>query len=377
MLLARRLLPVAELEQGALVAAEEQADAYERPAHRIGSPRYGWLPEIWRGMRALLDGDPDRALRHADAAEKLGKRAASFNAELIAFTVRTQAHLDRGTPGEYVADTIALMDRIGLHGDAGHVPRRARPRPARRRRPDPGPGGAACVPGRHRRHPARDAEWVECHWAMVDLAIALDDRPAADGLFAALLPYQALWAVDGIGDALFGTVPEQLGRLAGYLGRPAEAAGFLATARERYARAGAPALQARLDTPPVGSSTVRATAATAPGDTAADSSGAHEAAAGAVAGRTERLWRDGKVWFVRWRGRRSAVPDGKGMRDLSVPLTGQAGRCRPWIWSRPAEARPRRPPAPTSGRCSTRQRGGRTRPGWTGCRMSRGRAGRV
>jgi len=50
-----------------------------------------------------------------------------------------------------------------------------------------------------------------------------------------------------MGGAVFGVVAEQLGRLAAYLGQPDEAARYLATARDRYERAGAPALRARLD----------------------------------------------------------------------------------------------------------------------------------
>jgi len=98
-LLARRLLLVALLEQGDLSGAEEQAAAYQRLARRLGIPRYGWLPEIWRAMRALLDGNPDGALEHAEAAEDVGRRAQSFNAELMVFTARMQAHLDRGPHG--------------------------------------------------------------------------------------------------------------------------------------------------------------------------------------------------------------------------------------------------------------------------------------
>ena len=83
----------------------------------------------------------------------------------------------------------------------------------------------------------RDAEWLECHWAMGDIAVALDDRAAAAGLFAALRPYEDLWAVDGIGGAVFGIVAEQLGRLAAHLDRP-DADGFLRAAREQYRPAG-------------------------------------------------------------------------------------------------------------------------------------------
>jgi hypothetical protein len=132
------LLVVAHLERGELAGAEEQAAAYERLARRAGIPRYSWLPEIWRGMRALLDGNPGLALQYAAAAEQIGRRARSLNADLMVFTVRMQAHLDRGTPEQYAGDINGMLDRLGMAnfpamylaapgrallaaGDAGHA----------------------------------------------------------------------------------------------------------------------------------------------------------------------------------------------------------------------------------------------------------------
>ena len=299
-LLARRLLLVAHLEQGNLAAAGEQAAAYERLARRIGVPRFGWLPEIWRGMRALLDGHPDLALRHAAAALDIGRRAASFNAELMTFTVRMQAHLDRGTPEEVTGEINELLAKAGPSG----MPAMYYAAPARALLAAGDAGHArsvlrAFLTGTADTMP-KDAEWLECHWAMADIALRLDDREAAAGLFEALRPYEPLWAVDGIGGAVFGTVAEQLGRLAAYLGRPGEAGRYLAVARERYARQGVPALRDRLD----------ATAAR-PARTQPD---------------VGRLHRDGPVWAIEWRGRHSTVPDSKGVRDLAVLLArpGQA-----------------------------------------------------
>jgi hypothetical protein len=306
-LLARRLLLVALLEQGDLSGAAQQAAAYERLARRTGIARYGWLPEIWRGMRALLDGDPDAALEHAATAEAIGQRAHSFNAELMAFTVRLQAHLDRGTAAEFAGDVNALLTALGpdLPGMYYAAPARllyaagdaSRARaPLRALRADP----AQARP--------KDAEWLECHWAMADLAVSLDDREAAGQLAAELAPYEGLWAVDGIGGAVFGTVAEQLGKLAAYLGQPAQAGRYLAAARDQYERAGTPALLARLD-------------ALAAAQSPAPSAG--PAAAGDAAGPPGppgRLQRSGPVWLVEWRGRRSTVPDSKGIRDLAVLL---------------------------------------------------------
>ena len=302
-LLARRLLLVAFLEQGDLAGAGQQAVAYERLARRLGIPRYGWLPEIWRAMHAQLAGDPEGALRHAAAAEAIGLRANSFNAQLMAFTTRMQAHLDRGTAADYAGDVTALMAGAGPD-----MPTMYYAAPARFLLAAGDASQARAVLRDLLADPARgrpkDAEWLECHWAMADLAISLDDRAAAALLAAELAPYEKLWAVDGIGGAVFGTVAEQLGKLAAHLGQPAEADRYLAVARERYEQAGTPALLARLD------------ALTAPRPEP------QPAAPAAAAG---RLQRSGQVWLVEWRGRRSTVPDSKGIRDLAV-LLAQPGQ---------------------------------------------------
>jgi hypothetical protein len=301
-LLARRLLLVAHLEQGDLAAAQEQALAYEHGANRREFTQHAWLPQIWRGMRALLDAAPERALRHAEAAELLGRAAGSINAELMVFTVRMQAHLDRGTPQQYTGAIESLLERIGPAG----MPAMYYAAPAR----------ALLAAGRSERARTvlrafsagapgsmpQDAEWLECHWAMADIALAFDDRQAAVGLFDALLPYEHLWAVDGLGGAVFGRVAEQLGRLAAYLGRRADAARFLAAARESYLAQRVPALAARVEAVlPAVTGDVSETDPDVPAK--------------------GRLRRDGDVWVVEWRGRRTLVPDTKGMRDLAVLLT--------------------------------------------------------
>ena len=223
-----------------------QGLAYERVAHQVNVARYRWLPEIWRGMRALLDGDPDRALRHAAVADEIGRAANSGNARLMAFTVRLQAHLDRGTPERCTDEIHEVLAALGPSG----MPAMYYAGPARVLLAAGETGHARAVlraflSGTPAAMP-RDAEWLECHWAMGDIAVALDDRAAAAGLFAALRPYEDLWAVDGIGGAVFGTVTEQLGRLAAHLDRP-DADGFLRAARETYRRQGLPALVARVD----------------------------------------------------------------------------------------------------------------------------------
>ena len=290
LLLARRLLVVAHLESGDLAAAEAQAAAYEQIAGRLGIPFYSWLPEIWRGMRALLVGDVEGALQRADAAEAIGRRADSGNAELMVFTLRMQAHLDRGTPDVFVPAVRAVLERIV----PGGMPAMYLAAPARLLL---GAGDASAARSVLRAFRSgdpnampKDAEWLEAHWAMADIAVEIDDRIAAAGLYDALIPYEDTWAVDGIGGAVFGAVAEQLGRLAAYLGRSADAERHSARARDLYERQGASALLHRVQ-------------------------GARSASTG-----TARIHRDGPVWLLEWQGRRTIVADAKGLHDLAVLL---------------------------------------------------------
>lgn len=290
-LLANRLLLVAHLENGNIGAAEIQALAYERTAGHLGVPRYDWLPEIWRGMRALLDDDVEAALQRADAAEEIGRRANSFNAELMVFTLRMQAHLERGTPDQFADAVRTLLDRLGGFG----MPAMYIAAPARLLLAAGDSGAArsvlrAFVSGGPEAMP-KDAEWLEAHWAMVDIAIELGDRVAAERLFHALHPYADLWAVDGIGGAVFGCVAEQLSRVAGYLGRTETAAAHAARAREHYEAQGTPALLRRL--------------------TRAPRRGTGRA----------RIHQEGTTWHLEWQGRHTNVPDAKGLHDLAILLT--------------------------------------------------------
>ena len=223
----------------------------------------------------------------------------------MVFTVRLQAHLDRGTPERCTDEIHAVLAMLGPSG----MPAMYYAGPARVLLAAGETGHARAVlraflSGTPAAMP-RDAEWLECHWAMGDIAVALDDRAAAAGLFAALRPYEDLWAVDGIGGAVFGTVAEQLGRLAAYLDRP-DADGFLRAARETVRPAGrCPRWSRRVDATRPGPAAADATAPTPAGCTATAASGCSNGAAGAA-----------------------RVPDSKGLRDLAV-LLARPGRAVP------------------------------------------------
>jgi hypothetical protein len=304
-LLARRLALVGHLERGDLSTVDAHIAAYDRAA---GTGRvaelYRWLPAIWRGMRALLAGDTQAAFAWATTAEEIGGRARSANASLLVFTLRMQAHLTEGTAEQYAATTREIV------GQAQSLPLPvtylAAPAVLLLAAGDERPARAALR--RYRETPADqiavDSEWLEGHWALAELAVRLDDRAAASRLLDTLRPYERLWAVDGVGGAVFGVIGHQLGVLAAALGRQREATAFLRAAVQSYVDAGVPYLADQ----------VRSTL---------DGLGVPSAATRPAT--TATIRREGRFWRLIWQDRVSAVPDGKGIRDLAV-LLARPGR---------------------------------------------------
>src|SRR5581483_10331942 len=147
-------------------------------------------------------------------------------------------------------------------------------RPSRRCCPAPRtirPGIAAWPPSSPKR-----AERIELLWHLGQAATLLDEPAAARAVHDALAPYAHLWVVDGIGGACFGPVCDQLARLSAFL------------------------------TGAVG----------APGDSDEDGDGG---------GRAAEFRREGRLWHLRFRGRRATVADSKGMADLAA-LLGRPGQ---------------------------------------------------
>jgi hypothetical protein len=308
-LLARRLRLVAELEAGDFAAAVTEIGAYQRAADDAGIALYQWFPAVWRGMQALLRGDIEGAFTHADTAEQIGARAGSGNAAILVFTLRMHTHLAAGTTATYADHTRELL------GDAEQLPLPltylAAPTLLLLASGDTALGRVMLR--RFLDTPAPDitddAEWLEGHWALAAIAVALDDRKAAARLLATLRPYERLWAVDGIGAAVLGTVGHQLGQLAALLGRHREAVGFLQTAHHTYTEAGAPLLAAQVHT-----ALDRLGAPTPPAPSRSDRPG-----------RSGQIRREGGFWRLTWNGQVSTVPHGKGIRDLAT-LLAQPGR---------------------------------------------------
>ena len=262
-LLGRRIRLRARLELGDLTGVDADIAGYARVADRLRSPTYSWLVPLWRGMRAVLDGDLDAGSRYADEVATLAEKAQSANAGMMAWTMRwriARLRHDTRAIGELAEQIAELAENYPgwdctfalLFAESGD-------------------------PERGRRHLRRfmdagmdslpvDSEWVELLWLLGEAAILLDEPDAAHAVHDALEPYAGLWAVDGYGGASFGQVTDLLVRLVDYLDRPTT-------------------------TPPGRAAFVR----------------------------------NGTVWRLEFRGRSISVVDSKGMRDLAM-LLGRPGQ---------------------------------------------------
>lgn len=269
-LLTRRLRVVVMLERGDHGAVDREIADYESVAARLHVPVLQWPVPVWRGMRALMRGDVAEAQRWSDVAEEVARRAHSPNGEMMVGALRIAIVRSRGHGGEpldlfppEVRDQLdwsplawtlfaASYAEAGRRQEAQAFVDRVMER------------GTDCIDD--------DSERLEALWLLGDAAMTLGDRTAAAAAVAALMPYEHLWAVDGMGGACFGRVGDQVARLRHFLGETAPTPG---------SQPAAP-----------------------------DDEGS--------------LIRRGDVWEVRWRGHSALVKDSKGLRDIAT-LVGRPG----------------------------------------------------
>jgi hypothetical protein len=307
-LLARRHRILALLESGRISLVDHEVAAYARTSDRLRLPLYSWMVPLWRGMRARMDGDQQRAAELCDEADALGRAAGSANADALVFTLRFAIARDRGSTAGMDGDVARATG--GYEGypaadamRAIHLMSAGRVDQARgvlhRRMTD----GIETIP--------RDSEWIETLWTLGDVAADLGEADAVETIHDALVPYAELWAVDGVGAACFGAVSHQLGRLSLVLGRGAAAREWLGAAEHAHRAAGAEALA-------LASAALRAerpSSRTGP-------SKAHG-----------ELRRDGPIWHVEWHGRATTVRHSKGILDIArlVERPGQEMHARELI----------------------------------------------
>ncbi|MGH9154507.1 MAG: hypothetical protein ACRD1K_01315 [Acidimicrobiales bacterium] len=326
-LLARRQRLLALLEQGQIGRVDAEIAAYERTSERVRLPLYSWVVPLWRGMRAVLDGDLDRANEYCDTAEALGRSADSHNADILAVTLRLEIARVEGSPASGLGDVVRRVSRLyeGYPAadamSAAHLLVTGRGDEARKMLRRRMQIGLDSVP--------RDSEWIETLWNFGEIAAAVGELDTVEEIHDALAPYAELWAVDGAGAACFGAVSHQLGRLAACLDRRDDARRWLRAAYDAHAAAGTDRLvnatAALLDT-------VDADTSSRPAPSRAPNQG--------------EMVSDGAIWHVSWEGAGCTVRHSKGMLDIArllarpdtevhvidlidvtgaAPLTGDAG----------------------------------------------------
>jgi hypothetical protein len=336
MLLASRLRLVALLELGEFALADAETGWYAHTADTFDVALYQWPPAIWRGARALMSGDVAAAFAAADVADSIARRAGSDNGQMMVHTLRIAAHRAVGTIAEYATTIHALLGDdsndtttvtavfAAIAYELGDVDRSVA---LLRRIVDRGIDAIA-----------RDSEYLETCWQIGEAALHLADRRAAALAYAALEPHPRLWAVDGVGGAVFGIVAHQLGRLAILLERYADAAAWLDLAATSHRAAGATLLSAATDAartalPESALPEPARRGPGRPGPALSGPAGPAPAPAGAGIGaadeRQDGQWaefrREGRLWRLSFRGRSATVPDSKGMGDLAA-LLSRTGR---------------------------------------------------
>jgi tetratricopeptide (TPR) repeat protein len=330
-LLGRRLRYVALLELGRFAEADAEASAFARAADELGDPLYSWYVPLWEGCRALAHGRVDEAVALADEVATIGARASSGNAEVLSSVLRAglgQETHDRdllleatayleGNP-HLVGPNLALATG-GMWADVGDADRAA----------------AALGSARFDDLPV-DAEWLES--AVLYLAAATElDRPDLAAAVEACLPFEELFAFDGIGAHLLGSAGRWCGPVLARLGRLDDAIAVAARAVARDATGG-PLIGAHarrdlarvlLAAGRVDESAVEARAALdvyrslgldAVADRWASALGVAAPARRGGPTMTASLVREGDTWAVTFGERTVRVRHAKGVADLAVLL---------------------------------------------------------
>jgi hypothetical protein len=302
-LLARRQLVVALLEQGRFAEADAQIAAFAQAVLPLRLPLYSWLVPIWQGMRSLMTGALEDVARAVAQATERADDADSVNARVMVFALRAaHAHATGTVPAlrEYIEQVLVpyagnpMADGPSAYYlvQAG-AEERARGLVRRRVR-----GGLGAI--------AKDAEWLEAVALLGEAGRLVHDDEAVAIASEALAPYAGLWVIDGIGGACLGCVELFLGRFAARLGHP-DARRLLETALAAHLAVGAETLVAE---------TEQALAELGGRTGGVDRPGGRVR----KAVDTGELLRLGAAWQASWRGVTVHVQDSKGIRDIAVLL---------------------------------------------------------
>ena len=111
MLLGLRLRVVALLEQGDILGAEADMTAFSRVADDLGQPGYSFYVPLWQGFRAHARGDLAEMESCIAEVRRLGERAGSRNAAVLAFVMEGWLSVERLTAHD---STPRMLQALGI-----------------------------------------------------------------------------------------------------------------------------------------------------------------------------------------------------------------------------------------------------------------------
>jgi len=299
-LLGRRLRIVALLELGRLRDARAEIDRYAWVADGLRQPLYRWYVPLWRGALAMAAGDLGTAQRCTAEAERLGALAGSQNAAVLTIIQRWVRLRHERRFGE----AAALMAELAAESPDIGAPEALEETLLVVKTTQGGMEAATAIADRMVRRdwsaPRADSEWLANTVLTAEAASVIGHRELARAVHEGLRPYAELFAVEGIGAAITGSVAHYLALTAELLGT-GEAESFRQHAERAHHEAG------MTTAPPAITEPARAGRKPRSAPTSAS------------------LRRAGPGWIVSYAGETAHLADSKGLRDLVV-LLGAPGR---------------------------------------------------
>ena len=217
------------LELGDIPAVDRELEIYARLADELRMPEHTWHTFALRGMRALLDGDMDKAERLAEEARRAGDRAEQPLAQQYYGIQMVQIRSMQGRAGELLPAVRDLAERFpGIPAwRTAQVTLAARSGDtefAQRKLDHFAADDFAPLP--------RDVNWFAGMSLMGEATAMIGDTKQADHVYELLLPYEGLVIVVARAAACNGPVDRVLGLLSQTMGRLDDAERHLGNAVE-------------------------------------------------------------------------------------------------------------------------------------------------
>jgi len=233
-LLGRRFRIVGFLEQGDVVAADREIEAWAQIAGELRQPPYLTDLAMWRATRAIMDGRFAEGEEHARRALELGEREPEVEPAMRHAVQMAVLQFHRGQlehaigaagPRSYAPAAVLLRcHRIFVWSETGRTAEARRDLRALAK-------DGFELP--------RDGGWLVYMSLLAAVAAELNDRASAARLYDLLLPYADRLGIVGAGLACWGSISSYLGLLASALGRVADATRHFEDAAKVHERIGA------------------------------------------------------------------------------------------------------------------------------------------